>query len=92
MPQSRATTRVSAKGQVSLPKGIREKRRWSAGTRLVVEETPEGVLLKPEPLFPPTRLEDVAGMLRYDGPPVTVEEMNEAILDEAARRHARSRY
>jgi AbrB family looped-hinge helix DNA binding protein len=37
------TTTVSTKGQVILPKAIRERRSWAAGTRLVVEETPEGV-------------------------------------------------
>ena len=38
-----AKTRVSAKGQVVLPKAVRERRNWPAGTELKVEETPEGV-------------------------------------------------
>ena len=59
----RITTTVSTKGQVILPKAIRERRGWKAGTRLVVEETPDGLLLKQAPLFPPTRPEDVYGML-----------------------------
>jgi AbrB family looped-hinge helix DNA binding protein len=88
----RATTTVSTKGQVILPKAIRERRKWCAGTRLVVEETPDGVLLKPAPLFPPTRSEDVAGMLKYSGPPKTLEEMDAAITAEVKRRHARGRY
>jgi AbrB family looped-hinge helix DNA binding protein len=45
------TTRVSTKGQVILPKAIRERLRWSTGTELIVEETPEGVLLKGKPAF-----------------------------------------
>lgn len=36
------------------------------------------------------RLEDIVGMLRYDGPPVTIEQMNEAIADEAVERFKRS--
>ena len=44
------TTTVSTKGQIILPKAIRLKREWDAGTRLTVEETPDGVLLKPAPL------------------------------------------
>lgn len=56
-----ATTRVSTKGQVILPKAVRVKRNWPAGAELVVEDTPEGVLLKAAPVFPPTRFEDVAG-------------------------------
>ena len=88
----RATTTVSTKGQVILPKAIRERRQWRAGTRLLVEETPDGVLLKPAPLFAPTRPEDVAGMLAYKGPPKTLEEMDAAITAEVKRRHARGRY
>lgn len=88
----RATTTVSTKGQVILPKAIRERRKWRAGTRLIVEETADGVLLKPAPLFPQTRPEDVAGMLKYSGPPKTLEEMDAAIMAEVKRRHARGRY
>jgi AbrB family looped-hinge helix DNA binding protein len=87
-----ATTTVSTKGQVILPKAIRERRKWTAGTRLVVEETPDGVLLKPAPFFKPTRPEDVYGMLQYSGPPKTIEEMNAGIEAEVKRRHARGRY
>jgi AbrB family looped-hinge helix DNA binding protein len=87
-----STTTLSTKGQVILPKSIRERRRWGPGTRLVVEDTPEGVLLKPAPLFPPTRPEDVYGMLKYSGPPKTIEEMDAAITAEVKRRHARGRH
>ena len=86
------TTTVSTKGQVILPKAIRSKRRWEAGTKLVVEDTPQGVLLKAAPLFKPTRPEDVFGMLKYDGPPVSIEDMDAAIEAEFRRRHARGRY
>ena len=86
------TTTVSTKGQVILPKAIRDRRHWRAGTRLVVEETPDGVLLKPASLFPPTRPEDVYGILKYSGPPKTIEEMDEAITEEVKARLARGRY
>lgn len=93
MPASgHAMTTVSTKGQVILPKAIRERRKWAAGTRLVVEETADGVLLKPAPLFKPTRHEDVAGMLAYKGRPKTIEEMDAGIEAEVRRRHARGRY
>ena len=86
------TTSVSTKGQVILPKAIRQRRNWGAGTRLVVEETAEGVLLKAVPVFAPTRPEDVAGMLAYRGPPKTLDEMDAAITAEVKRRRARGRY
>ena len=37
------TTIVSTKGQIILPKAIRQRRRWEARTRLVVEDTHDGV-------------------------------------------------
>jgi AbrB family looped-hinge helix DNA binding protein len=61
------TTTVSTKGQVILPKAIRQRRNWAPGTRLVVEETPDGVLLKAAPVFATTRPAEVAGMLAYRG-------------------------
>ena len=84
----RLTTTVSTKGQVILPKVIREGRRWDAGTRLLVEETEDGVLLRQAPHFPETRSTDVFGMLAYAGAPKSLEEMEAGILAEAKRRHA----
>jgi AbrB family looped-hinge helix DNA binding protein len=85
-------TKVSTKGQVVLPKAIREKRRWKAGTRLTVEDRPEGVLLKPIGKKKKLTIDDWAGIIKYKGPVRTVEEMNAAIDEEFRRRHARGRY
>lgn len=86
-------TTVSTKGQVILPKAIRDQLRWGAGTRLVVEHTVDGVLLRPmTTAFAPTRPEDVFGCLPYKGKPKSVEQMNAGIAAEAKRRHARDRY
>lgn len=86
------TTIVSPKGKVILPKEILRALRWSAGTRLIVESTPDGVLLKPEPVSAETQPEDVFGSLAYDGPPKTVQEMNAGVLSEARRRHGSDRH
>ena len=88
----RQTTVVSTKGQVILPKAVRDQRGWKPGTKLTVEETPEGILLKPEPLFPPTTNEEVYGCLKWDGPPISIEDMDDAITAEVLERHARGRY
>ncbi|MDP8993491.1 MAG: AbrB/MazE/SpoVT family DNA-binding domain-containing protein [Pseudomonadota bacterium] len=82
----RLTTTVSTKGQVILPKTVRQRRRWEAGTRLTVEDTEEGVLLTAAPLFAATEIGDVFGSLRFDGPAKTVEEMDAAVAAEARRR------
>ncbi len=83
------TTTVSTKGQVILPSAIRQRREWGAGTRLTIEETAEGVLLKPAPAFAETRPEDVFGALPWKGTPKTLEEMDAGVLAEARRRHVR---
>lgn len=87
----KATTTISTKGQIVLPQAVRTSRRWDAGTRLLVEDTEAGVLLKPIPAFPPTEPKDVFGSLRRKGHPVTLEEMDAAVAREAKRR-ARHRY
>lgn len=87
------TTTLSTKGQVILPKAVRESRGWKAGDRISVEETPDGALilrLERKPLFPPTRLEDVAGMFKWNGPPVSNEDMERAAAEGAAERFRRA--
>ena len=86
-PESPTVT-LSPRGKMTLPKEVLRALRWSAGTRLLVETTPDGVLLKPEPVFAETRPEYVFGSLAYDGPPKTVQEMNVGVLTEARRRDA----
>ncbi len=86
------TTTVSTKGQVILPKSIRQRRQWGPGTRLTVEDGPDGVLLRRALLFEPARSQDVFGCLAYSGPAKTIEEMDAAVSAEAKRRHARNRY
>jgi AbrB family looped-hinge helix DNA binding protein len=86
------TTILSTKGQVILPKAIREQRRWEAGTRLMVEDTADGVLLRAAPVFAPTRGEDVFASLPYAGPPKTLADMEAGVAAEAKRRHARDRH
>jgi AbrB family looped-hinge helix DNA binding protein len=79
---------ISTKGQVILPKAVREQRNWWPGTRLIVEQTAEGVLLKPAPAIPRTEPQEVFGMLARSGPPITLEDMDAAINAEARRRNA----
>jgi AbrB family looped-hinge helix DNA binding protein len=84
--RKRQMTVISTKGQVILPKAIRDQRHWPAGTRLTVEDTPDGVLLKPAPLFPRKSVDEVFGSLAYTGAALSVDEMNAAVAAEAKRR------
>jgi AbrB family looped-hinge helix DNA binding protein len=87
--QERSTTVISTKGQVILPKAIREQRHWAAGTRLTVEDTPDGVLLKAVPLFAQTTVKSVFGSLHHDGPALSLDDMDKAVAKEATRRARR---
>ena len=86
------TTRLSTKGQVVLPKSIRASRSWGPGTEFTVEETSEGILLRPARLFPRTTLDDVMACLRYRGKPKTLAQMDAGIRREVLRRNDRGRY
>lgn len=84
--RERVTTVISTKGQVILPKAIRDQRHWTTGTRLTVEDTPDGVLLRATPAFPETSIDAVFGSLHHKGPALSLEDMEEAIAREAKRR------
>ncbi|MDX8469447.1 AbrB family transcriptional regulator [Mesorhizobium sp. VK23B] len=82
------TTTVSTKGQVTLPSAIRKLRNWGAGTHLQIEDTPQGVLLRPAQAFAPTRPEEVFGVLPHSGVPKTLQDMDASVFAEAQQRHA----
>ena len=86
------TTRLSTKGQIVLPKDIRTARAWGPGTEFTVEETGDGILLRPCEHFPETRLDQVAGSLRSKRASKTSAQMRAAIGREVIRRHDRGRY
>lgn len=86
--QDRIMTVISTKGQIILPKAIREQRDWAAGTKLMVENTPEGVLLRPVSVFVPATIEEVFGSLPPNGRALSIEDMN-AVIDNEAKRRAR---
>ena len=80
-----ATTTLSTKGQIIIPKEIRERRGWAAGLTLEVEERGEGIVLRPARALPKTRIDDLLGCLPYKGRPKTIAEM-EAGIARGARR------
>ncbi len=83
------TSKLSSKGQIVIPKAIRDRRHWTPGVTLVFEERDDGVLLRPAQAAPPmTTLDELSGCLPWDGPPRTLEDMDAAIaagVREASR-------
>ncbi len=72
---STATVTLSTKGQVVIPKDIRDALHWEAGTELTVTAAGNGVLLKTKPKKTGKRLEDLRGMLKRDRPPILIEQL-----------------
>ncbi|MGQ0510462.1 MAG: AbrB/MazE/SpoVT family DNA-binding domain-containing protein [Betaproteobacteria bacterium] len=83
------TTRLSSKGQVVLPSAIRAARNLQPGAEFTVEDTPDGVLLRPLKPFPPTRVDEVFGSAGYRGQALSLAQMDAAVADEAKKRRRR---
>lgn len=83
----RSTTKLSSKGQVVLPKEIRDRHGWKAGMEMEVVDLGHSITLRPVDQVPETTFDDLFGCLDYDGPPLSVEEM-----DEAAAKGFRERW
>lgn len=73
------TTRLSSKGQVTIPKPLRSLHNWNPGQKLQVIDTGGGIFLQATQPFEATTLAEVAGCLPYIGKPKTLDEMSEAI-------------
>jgi len=83
------TTKLSSKGQVVLPSSIRTARNLQPGAEFAVEDTPEGVLLRPLKPFPPTRVDEVFGSAGYRGRALSLAQMDAAVAAEAKKRRRR---
>jgi AbrB family looped-hinge helix DNA binding protein len=81
-----ARTTLTSKGQITLPREIREQLGLKAGVRFDCYVDRDGHVV----LVPLTvKLEDLIGILPNLGPPRTIEEINEAIVQAAIERATR---
>ena len=86
------TTKLSSKGQIVLPKSVREARHLLPGTEFVIQQVSEGILLKPIPSVERTEFSEVFGMLRYKGPAKTLQEIEHAVEKGVRERRDSGRY
>lgn len=79
-----ASVRLSTKGQLIIPKDIRDRHGWGPGTELSLEDRDGAVILREaSPALPETTLQDLIGCTGYRGPARTLEDMEEAIAKGA---------
>lgn len=86
------TTRLSSKGQIVLPKSVRERHQWRAGTSFIIKTVPEGVLLQPVKALPETGIDALFGAAKWTGPRRSLAEMDRVVGREIKKRRARGRY
>jgi AbrB family looped-hinge helix DNA binding protein len=78
---------VTAKGQTTIPKAIREHLRLKPGAQVKFFVGHDGRVF----MLPVRPISELRGIVKYDGPPASVEEMDEAIAAAAIARFDRSR-
>jgi AbrB family looped-hinge helix DNA binding protein len=79
------TTRLSERGQIVIPKRVRDAHGWEPGLEFIVEDRDDGISLKPVKPFRRTTIEEVLGCLNYKGPRKSLKDMEAAIVKAAKR-------
>jgi AbrB family looped-hinge helix DNA binding protein len=78
-----ARTTMSAKGQVVIPKDVRDALGLKPGQALDVVQTAGGVMLRPVARKSGRSFEEITAeihaRIKYDGPPVSLEDMNQSV-------------
>ncbi len=85
-----ATTTMSTKGQLIIPKAIRDRHGWGPGAELEVHDQGDVVVIQRARNLPLTTLDAVRGCLRHDGPALSLEDM-ELAVERAAREQRKDR-
>lgn len=85
------TTKLLSKGQVVLPKWLRDARGWGPGAEFAGEEVPERILVRPLRPFGSTSFAEIFGCLKYTGRVKTLPRTETAIVRGVWERHDRGR-
>ena len=86
-----AQTKVSAKGQIVIPRSVRDELDWPVGTRLQIERVGGAVTLRPieEERGTLTIDEFIARRPKYEGPPLSLEAMEAAVTQGMAEHFSK---
>ena len=86
LTKTRELTVLSQKGQVVLPKALRDAHGWQPGQRLSVESVGDGLSLRPVEATRSDAATALLGCTGYRGPKRSLADMEQAIRKGAKRR------
>ncbi len=80
------TAKITSKGQITIPKSIRDSLHLSAGDRVAFElNSPEEATFRPIT----KSVDDAYGMLKKPGQKaISVKQMHEAVVENMRKRHS----
>jgi AbrB family looped-hinge helix DNA binding protein len=79
--------KVTSKGQVTIPLRVRKQLGIDAGSYVNFEPTQDGFKLKAMAI---DTLDSLPNVFSYSGPGVSIEEMNDAVIDMVADSYRKS--
>lgn len=83
-----ATATMTSKGQITVPAEVRAKYRLQTGTRVDFVENAAGeLILRPRKTGD---IRDLKGIVKYDGPPLSIEDMDRAVGDVVTEDYRQS--
>ena len=81
------TATVTSKGQITIPAETRARLRLVKGSKVEITVNAAGEkVLRPKS----GDIRELRGFFKYDGPPVSVEDMDRGIAEAVAERYRRS--
>jgi bifunctional DNA-binding transcriptional regulator/antitoxin component of YhaV-PrlF toxin-antitoxin module len=86
------TTKLSSKGQATLPRSVRDAQGWPSGTEFAVEATKGGCPAPAVETLQTHILQDAFESTGYTGKAKSLADMEKAIARGVEERNARGRY
>lgn len=80
-------THLSSKGQLIIPKVLRDLHHWTTGQEFIVENCENGLILHQSKKGQSENVDELLGCANYHGKRKSIEEMEEAIEKGIKERH-----
>ncbi|MCA9411984.1 MAG: AbrB/MazE/SpoVT family DNA-binding domain-containing protein [Candidatus Omnitrophica bacterium] len=71
--------KLTGAGHLAIPKSLRTKHNWKPGSRFSLEDTEQGLIVRPLTPYPGTQVDDLIGCVGYRGPEKSLSDMEKGI-------------